>query len=150
MSVTRQGSAEWHGGIKDGKGAISTESGALAGYPYGFGSRFEGLRGSNPEELVGAAHAACFSMAFSLILGETHLVARWIKTTAAVALDQRDGGYVITCVHLTLNAEIPGIEKELFDRLVGHAKLGCPVSKLLNVGITIEATLSASNGSSNH
>jgi osmotically inducible protein OsmC len=148
MEFTRTGSAEWHGGIKDGKGTISTESGALAGYPYGFKSRFEGQQGSNPEELIGAAHAACFSMALSLVLGEAHFVANWIKTTAAVTIAERDGGYLITCISLTVNAEIPGVEKDLFDRLVGQAKDSCPVSKLVNAGILLDATLSKPNGSS--
>src|SRR5712672_1860417 len=107
MTVT-SGSAKWQGGIKDGKGAISTKSGALSDYPYGFASRFEGKPGSNPEELIGAAHAACFTMALSLILGEAKLVADHMETKADVTLEKQGDGFAITSVHLTLNAKIPG------------------------------------------
>jgi osmotically inducible protein OsmC len=103
-----QGSAVWQGGIKDGKGAISTRSGALKDYPYGFASRFEGKPGTNPEELIGAAHAGCFTMALSLILGEAGLTAERMETTADVTLDKVGDGYAITSVHLTLKAKIPG------------------------------------------
>jgi len=116
---TTSGSAKWQGGIKDGKGAISTKSGALSDYPYGFASRFEGKPGSNPEELIGAAHAACFTMALSLILGEAKLTAE----------------------HMETKAKIPGADKAKFDELTGMAKAGCPVSKLLNTKITLDATL---------
>jgi osmotically inducible protein OsmC len=102
------GSAAWSGGIKDGKGSISTKSGALQAYPYGFASRFEGKPGSNPEELIGAAHAACFTMALSLILGEAGLTAERMETTAEVTLDKVSDGFAITAVHLTLEAKIPG------------------------------------------
>src|SRR6202789_2387842 len=98
MKIKRKGSASWKGGLKDGKGAISTESGALNAYPYGFSSRFEGQRGSNPEELIGAAHAACFTMALSNILGEAKLTAERMDTTAEVALEQVEGGFAITSV----------------------------------------------------
>src|SRR5271156_2182900 len=100
--MKRHGSAAWQGGIKDGKGSISTESGALKAYPYGFASRFEGLPGTNPEELLGAAHAGCFTMALSLILGEAGLTAEKLETTAEVTLAKVEGGYSITAVHLTL------------------------------------------------
>src|SRR6202167_4623680 len=99
--TTTSGSAKWQGGIKDGRGAISTKSGALKAYPYGFASRFEGQRGSNPEELIGAAHAACFTMALSLILGEAKLTAEHMDTKAEVVLEQVEGGFAITSVHLT-------------------------------------------------
>src|ERR1700726_1167813 len=125
------GSAVWHGGIKDGKGAISTKSGALKEYPYGFSSRFEGKPGTNPEELIAAAHAGCFTMALSLILGEAKLVAEQMDTSAEVTLEQVEGGFAITAVHLTLKAKVPGADKATFDTLVGKAKVGCPVSKLL-------------------
>ncbi|WGJ15340.1 OsmC family protein [Methylocapsa sp. D3K7] len=141
MKIKRRGSAAWQGGIKDGKGAISTESGALNAYPYGFASRFEGQRGSNPEELIGAAHAACFTMALSLILGEVKLIAEQIDTTAEVTLEQVEGGYAITAVHLTLKAKIPGADQEAFEKLANKAKAGCPVSKLLNTEISLDATL---------
>lgn len=137
------GSAVWEGGIKDGKGAISTHSGALKAYPYGFASRFEGKPGTNPEELIGAAHAGCFTMALSLILGEAHLTATHMETTAAVTLDKVDDGFAITAVHLTLEARIPGADQAKFEELAGKAKAGCPVSKLLNATITLDAKLLA-------
>ena len=141
MKIIRHGSAQWQGGLKDGKGAISTESGALKAYPYGFASRFEGLPGTNPEELIGAAHAGCFTMALSLILGEAKLAAERMDTSAKVTLEQVDGGYAITAVHLTLKAKIPGADQATFEQLASKAKAGCPVSKLLNSKITLEATL---------
>jgi len=136
-----QGSAVWSGGIKDGKGAISTKSGALTDYPYGFASRFEGKPGTNPEELIGAAHAGCFTMALSLILGEAKLTADRMETTAEVTLEKVSDGFAITAVHLTLKAKIPGTDDATFQELAGQAKAGCPVSKLLNADITLDATL---------
>ena len=111
--TTTSGSAKWQGGIKDGKGAISTKSGALNEYPYGFASRFEGKPGSNPEELIGAAHAACFTMALSLILGEAKLTAEHMETKADVTLEKQGDGFAITSVHLTLNAKIPGAQGDV-------------------------------------
>jgi osmotically inducible protein OsmC len=143
MKIKRKGSAAWQGGFKDGKGAISTESGALSSYPYGFASRFDGQRGSNPEELIGAAHASCFTMALSLILGEAKLTAEKMDTSAEVTLEQVEGGYAITSVHLTLKAKIPGADQATFDKLTTLAKGGCPVSKLLEAEITLDATLLA-------
>jgi len=137
------GTAVWRGGIKDGKGAVSTESGALKNYPYGFSSRFEGKPGTNPEELIGAAHAACFTMALSLILGEAKFVAEQMDTKADVTLDKIDDGFAITSVHLTLNAKIPGIDQGKFAELADKAKSGCPVSKLMKVAITLDAALIA-------
>lgn len=141
MKIKRTGSAAWQGGIKDGKGTISTESGALNAYPYGFSSRFEGQRGSNPEELIGAAYASCFTMALSLILGEARLKAEQMDTTADVTLEQVETGYAITSVHLTLKAKIPGADQATFEKLAALAKAGCPVSKLLNTKVTLDATL---------
>jgi len=141
MKINRHGSAVWEGGIRDGKGAISTESGALNAYPYGFASRFEGKPGTNPEELIAAAHAGCFTMALSLILGEAKLVAEHMETSAQVTLEQVPGGYAITAVHLTLTAKIPGTDQEAFEKLAATAKAGCPVSKLLKADITLEAKL---------
>jgi lipoyl-dependent peroxiredoxin len=141
MKIKRRGSASWKGGLKDGKGSISTESGALQAYPYGFASRFEGQRGSNPEELLGAAHSACFTMALSLILGEAKLVADQMDTAAEVTLEQVEGGFAITAVHLTLKARIPGTNQATFEELANKAKAGCPVSKLFKANITLEATL---------
>jgi len=141
MKIKRRGSAAWQGGIKDGKGSISTESGALSAYPYGFASRFEGQRGSNPEELIGAAHASCFTMALSKILGEANLTAEQMDTSAEVALEQVDGGWAITTIHLTLKAKIPGADQATFEQLAAKAKAGCPVSKLFKAEITLNATL---------
>lgn len=141
MKMKRTGSAVWQGGIKDGKGEISTESGALQSYPYGFASRFEGQRGSNPEELIGAAHASCFTMALSLILGEAGLTAEKLDTSAVVTLESVDSGYAITSVALTLHAKIPNASPEQFQDLASKAKSGCPISKLLNTEITLRATL---------
>lgn len=143
MKINRHGSAQWQGGIKDGKGSISTESGALKAYPYGFSSRFEGLPGTNPEELIAAAHAGCFTMALSLILSEAKLTAEQMETSAEVTLEQVEGGYAITAVHLTLKAKIPGADQATFEKLAGMAKAGCPVSKLLRAEITLDATLAS-------
>ena len=141
MKIKRRGSATWQGGIKDGKGTLSTESGALNGYPYGFASRFEGQRGSNPEELLAAAHAGCFTMALSLILGEAKFTAEKMETTAVVTLEQVEGGYAITAIHLTLQAKVPGADQATFESLAAKAKAGCPVSKVLNAKITMSARL---------
>jgi osmotically inducible protein OsmC len=141
MKIIRHGSAVWSGGLKDGKGAISTESGALKAYPYGFASRFEGVPGTNPEELIAAAHAGCFTMALSKILGEAKLTADEMATSAKVTLEQVDGGFAITAVHLTLQAKIPGADQARLEKLAGMAKAGCPVSKLFNAEITLDATL---------
>jgi osmotically inducible protein OsmC len=135
------GSAVWSGGIKDGKGAISTKSGALKEYPYGFASRFEGKPGTNPEELIGAAHAGCFTMALSLILGEAGLTAEKMETQADVNLVKQADGFAITAVHLTLKAKIPGADNAKFQELAAKAKANCPVSKLLKAEITLVASL---------
>src|SRR6516164_11313919 len=111
------GTAVWEGGIRDGKGAISTKSGALDNYPYGFASRFEGKPGTNPEELIGAAHAGCFTMALSLILGEAKFVAEHMETTAEVTLEKLADGFAITAVHLTLKAKVPGADQAKLDEL---------------------------------
>ena len=141
MKINRSGSAVWVGGLKDGKGAITTQSGALTDYPYGFSSRFEGVAGSNPEELIAASHAACFTMALSLMLGEAGLKADKMKTSAVVSLEQGEGGFTITASALTLEASIPGATQAQFEDLTAKAKAGCPVSKLLNATITLDAKL---------
>lgn len=141
MKIKRTGSAKWQGGLKDGKGAISTESGALNAHPYGFAARFEGVKGTNPEELLGAAHAGCFTMALSMILGEAKLTAEQMDTTAQVTLEQVDGGFAITAVHLTLKAKIPGADEKTFQECAAKAKAGCPVSKLFKTEITLDASL---------
>lgn len=141
MKINRSASAAWAGGLKDGKGSITTESGALSAYPYGFASRFEGKKGTNPEELLGAAHAGCFTMALSLILGEAKFTAEQMDTSAKVTLEQVDGGFAVTAVHLTLKAKIPGIDQATFEELTAKAKAGCPVSKVLKANITLDASL---------
>ena len=141
MKIIRSASAGWTGGLKDGRGRISTQSGALADYPYGFSSRFEGVAGTNPEELLGAAHAGCFTMALSLILGEAGLTATSMETSAKVSLEQADGGFAITAVALTLRATIPGVDDATFQELAAKAKAGCPVSKVLKADISLDAAL---------
>ena len=141
MKINRKGSAQWKGGLKDGKGAISTESGALNAYPYGFASRFEGTKGTNPEELIGAAHAGCFTMALSLMLGEAGFTADEMNTTAQVTLEQDSSGFTITHIVLTLRAKIPNIDDAKFQEITAKAKAGCPVSKLFKADITLDAKL---------
>ena len=141
MKIERTASAHWTGGLKDGKGAISTKSGALSAYPYGFASRFEGVAGTNPGELIGAAHAGCFTMALSLILGEAGLTAESLDTTATVTLESVDGGFAITAINLKLTAKVPGTDEAAFNGLANKAKAGCPVSKALAaVPITLEVS----------
>ena len=141
MVIRKKGSAVWKGGLKDGKGLISTESGVLSNAQYGFNTRFENGPGTNPEELIGAAHAGCFSMALSGQLAEAGLKAESINTTATVTLEKVEGGFTITAVHLDLVARIPGASQQAFDTAANNAKAGCPVSKLLNAKITLEAKL---------
>ena len=140
--MKRTGSAIWSGDLKTGKGTVSTQSGVLDGQAYSFGTRFEDGKGTNPEELIGAAHAGCFSMALSMILGEHGLTAEEIRTTAEVALEQVEGGFAITRIHLTTAARIPGADAETFAKAAEAAKAGCPVSKLMTAEITMDATLS--------
>ncbi|MBJ9974519.1 OsmC family protein [Pseudomonas sp. S75] len=139
--MKKTASAIWEGGIKDGKGRLSTESGALKQNPYGFNTRFEGSPGTNPEELIGAAHAGCFSMALSMMLGQENLTPERIDTIAEVTLDKQGDGFAITAVHLTLKAKVPGATEEQFKEIANKAKAGCPVSKVLNADITLDATL---------
>ncbi|GFM67238.1 OsmC family protein [Pseudomonas cichorii] len=141
MSIVKKASAHWEGDLKSGLGHISTETGVLREAPYGFKARFEGGKGTNPEELIGAAHAGCFSMALSMILGNAGFTAESIDTQAEVTLDQDSGGFSITAVHLVLKAKVPGASQQQFDELTKQAKEGCPVSKVLNAKITLDATL---------
>ncbi|MFO1397778.1 MAG: OsmC family protein [Burkholderiales bacterium] len=143
MKIDHFGSAVWSGGLKDGKGTISTESGALDKQPYGFAARFEGVRGTNPEELLGAAHAGCFTMALSMVLGQANLVAERMDTQATVTLEKQGEGFAITHVHLTLKAKIPGADQATFDKCANTAKTNCPVSKLFKAEITLDAQLVA-------
>ena len=139
--MQRKGSAVWQGGLKDGKGVVSTESGVLADTQYSFSTRFEDGKGTNPEELIAAAHAGCFSMALSAQLGNAGITPQQIQTTATVSLDKTEGGFAITVVHLDVVARIPGASKEAFDTAANAAKSGCPVSKVLNATITMDARL---------
>lgn len=139
--MKRKASAVWKGGLKDGKGLLSTESGVLSDRRYGFRMRFENEPGTNPEELIAAAHAGCFSMALSAQLGEAKLVAESIRTAATVTLEMVDGGFSITAVHLELVAKVPGASKAAFETAANNAKTGCQVSKVLNAKITLDAKL---------
>lgn len=139
--MKKTASAVWQGDLKSGKGTISTESGALKDNPYGFNTRFEGAPGTNPEELIGAAHAGCFSMALSMMLGQAGLTADRINTTAEVTLDKDDKGFSITAIALTLKAKVPGTDNEQFQQIANQAKEGCPVSRVLNAQISLDATL---------
>lgn len=139
--MKKHGSAVWQGGLKDGKGTISTESGALKDQPYGFNTRFGDTPGTNPEELIGAAHAGCFSMALSNILGEAGFKADELATEAEVTLDKQPDGFAITAIRLTLKAKIPGIDEAKFQELAAKAKAGCPVSKVLKAEISLDASL---------
>ncbi|HON38296.1 OsmC family protein [Candidatus Darwinibacter acetoxidans] len=139
--MKRKASAIWKGGIRDGKGTISTDSGVLSDTPYSFGTRFGNEKGTNPEELIGAAHAGCFSMALSLILGEAGFTPENISTVASVTLEKIEGGFGITAVHLDVTAKVPGISREAFQAAADKAKTGCPVSRVLNAAITMEARL---------
>lgn len=139
--MQRSASAHWQGGLKDGKGTISSASGVLSNTQYSFSTRFENGVGTNPEELIAAAHAGCFSMALSAQLGNMGLTAESIDTTAKVSLEKVDGGFGITAVHLELRAKIPGADEAKFMEAANNAKAGCPVSKVLNAKITLDAKL---------
>jgi len=139
--MKRNASAEWKGGLKDGKGTSSTDSGDLSNTQYSFSTRFEDGVGTNPEELIAAAHAGCFSMALSGQLAQAGLTADSIRTTASVRLEKTDAGFAITSVHLDVKARVPGADEAAFTTAANNAKAGCPVSKVLNAEITMDATL---------
>jgi osmotically inducible protein OsmC len=141
--MKRSASAVWKGGLKDGNGTISSDSGVLSDSQYSFKTRFEQGNGTNPEELIAAAHAGCFSMALSNELGQAGLTAESIRTTAAVTLEKADAGFAITAVHLNVSAKVPGANQQAFEAAANNAKAGCPVSKVLNAQITMEARLEA-------
>ena len=141
--MQRKGSAVWKGGLKDGKGVVSTASGALKETQYSFATRFENGIGTNPEELIAAAHAGCFSMALSAQLGNLGITPESIETTATVTLEKQETGFAITAVHLDVTGRIPGGDKAKFEQAAKNAKEGCPVSRVLNAKITMEARLSA-------
>ena len=139
--MQRKGSAVWKGGLKEGNGQVSTGSGGLQGSPYTFASRFESGGKTDPEELIAAAHAACFSMAFSGQLGQANLKPESIATTATLTLEKTDAGMTVTSIHLAVKAKVPGAERAAFDKAANDAKAGCPISRLLNAKITMEAVL---------
>ncbi len=139
--MQRTGSAVWQGGLKDGNGQVSTASGRLSAAPYTFASRFESGGKTDPEELIAAAHAACFSMALSGQLGQANLKAERIATTVTVTLEKTDAGMTITATHLAVKAKVPGADRAAFDKAANNAKTGCPISRLLNAKITLEAVL---------
>jgi lipoyl-dependent peroxiredoxin len=141
--MKRKASAEWKGGLKDGKGTISSDSGVLANTQYSFGTRFEEGKGTNPEELIAAAHAGCFSMALSGQLGNAGMTAESIKTTATITLEKTDAGFTVTASHLDVLAKIPGADANAFETAANNAKNGCPISRLLNTKITMDAKLEA-------
>jgi lipoyl-dependent peroxiredoxin len=139
--MQRLGSAHWEGGLKDGKGTVSTASGVLSNTQYSFATRFENGAGTNPEELIAAAHAGCFSMALSGQLENAGMKAQSIDTKAAVTMEKTDAGFTITAVHLDVTVKIPGADKAKFDTAAQNAKAGCPVSRVLNAKITMDAKL---------
>jgi osmotically inducible protein OsmC len=141
MKTQRKASAEWHGGLKDGKGAITTGSGVLQATQYSFGTRFEDGKGTNPEELVAAAHAGCFAMALSMILGLDGLTADTIRAEATVTLEKVGEGFDVTSSHLVVRAKVPGADLARFDKAAQAAKSGCPISKLMKAEITMDAAL---------
>ena len=139
--MKRHATAVWSGGLRDGKGAISTESGVLSGTQYSFSTRFENGIGTNPEELIAAAHAGCFAMALSGQLGQAGMTAERIETKATVTLEKLESGFTVTESHLDVTVRIPGAEQTAFETAANNAKAGCPISKLLNAKVTMTAKL---------
>ena len=141
VAMNRTASAHWSGGLKDGKGTIATASGVLKDTPYSFAKRFESEPGTNPEELIAAAHASCFTMALSGQLGNAGMTAQSLDTTATVTLEKTDAGFTVTASHLAVTARIPGADKAKFDEAAKKAEEGCPISRLLKAKITMDAKL---------
>jgi osmotically inducible protein OsmC len=139
--MQRKASAVWKGGLKDGKGTVSSTSGVLSNTPYSFATRFENAQGTNPEELIAAAHSACFSMALSAQLGAANLTPESVNTSATLTMEKLEAGWAITAVHLEVVAKVPGASAEAFKTAADNAKSGCPVSKVLNAKITMDAKL---------
>jgi osmotically inducible protein OsmC len=139
--MIRKASAVWRGSLKDGKGTISTDSGVLSNTPYSFSTRFEDGRGTNPEELIAAAHASCFTMALSAQLGNAGITPESLETTASLSLEKLDAGWTVTKIHLDVAARIPGADKSAFQKAAENAKAGCPISRLLKAEITMNARL---------
>jgi osmotically inducible protein OsmC len=144
--MNRTATAAWQGGLKDGKGTITTASGVLTDAQYSFGTRFEQGIGTNPEELIAAAHAGCFAMALSAQLGEAGITPQNIQVTASVSLEKTAAGWTVTASHLDVRARIPGGDRLAFDRAAENAKAGCPISRLLNAKITLAAQLESAAG----
>ena len=141
MAIKKRGSAHWEGTLKEGTGSVSTGSGAVKDNPYGFNTRFEDRPGTNPEELVAAAHASCFSMAFSMVLGQSDITPTGIDTTATVTLEEKDGGFAVTKSHLDVKVSASGAEESALREAAEAAKANCPISKLLNAEITMDVTV---------
>src|SRR5689334_3300201 len=141
--MQRTATAQWKGGLKDGKGTISTQSGVLSQTQYSFSTRFENGVGTNPEELVAAAHAGCFSMALSAQLGNANMTAQTIDTKATLTMEKTEAGFTITAIHLDVKARIPGGNKAAFDKAAEDAKKNCPISRLLNTKISMTASMEA-------
>lgn len=141
--MDRTANAVWHGGIRDGKGSISTQSGTLKDTQYSFSTRFENGVGTNPEELIAAAHAGCYTMALSKLLTDENLKAESLETTATVKIERKDEGFVITSIHLALKANVPGADKSVVEKAAQNAKAGCPISKLFkgNTEISLETQI---------
>jgi osmotically inducible protein OsmC len=146
--MVRKASAVWNGSLKEGKGTISTESGVLSNANYSFTTRFENGKGTNPEELIAAAHAGCFTMALSAQLGNAGITPESLETTAAVTLEKLEGGFTVTKIHLDVTATIPGVDKAAFDKAAENAKAGCPISRLLKAEITMSAHLAGERATS--
>jgi osmotically inducible protein OsmC len=139
--MKRKGSAVWNGSLKEGNGRVSTESGAVRDAQYSFGTRFENGVGTNPEELIAAAHAGCFSMALSAQLTNAGHAPESVETTATVTLEKKEAGFTVTAVHLDVTAKVPGADQQAFETAANNAKTGCPISRLLNAQITMDAKL---------
>lgn len=139
--MIRKASAVWKGSLKEGKGTVSSDSGVLSNTPYSFATRFENAKGTNPEELIAAAHAGCFTMALSAQLGNAGITPESLETTASLSLDKLESGWAITKIHLDVTARIPGADNAAFEKAAENAKAGCPVSKLLKAEITMTARL---------
>jgi osmotically inducible protein OsmC len=146
--MIRKGSAVWNGSLKEGKGTVSTESGVLSNSPYSFSTRFENARGTNPEELIAAAHAGCFTMALSAQLGNAGITPESLETTAAVTLEKLEAGFTVSKIHLDVTARIPGVDPAAFEKAAADAKAGCPISRLLKAEITLTTHLAGASATS--
>jgi len=141
--MQRHATAVWQGGLKNGQGTVSSDSGVLADAPYAFATRFENATGTNPEELLASAHASCYSMALSLVLGESGITPEQVRTDAAVTIEADDDGFTITAVHLDTRVQAPGADRTTVEDAAAKAKAACPVSKLFNAEITLATHVEA-------